>query len=370
MGDKRKNFAGMYVAIMLLAQDHIYYAAPVRDPWFMATTPFWRKIPFVKNQNVYGQDNLIRVLNCADQFQLCTQAHIICTFLTGIYPLINALFHMSFNNDVQRDILLFLCIVISSQPTSMSVNYRVKNALRVSNKLSAANVLQTDLFNNQWTIESAYWFDIWMANLQQIIDFVIELLYFNKITKFVSSSRNACERQKIHNTANDTFFSMFGIFVILNIDELLIFIFLVFDSVVEYFRKIYGWKDYKRLQRIDDELLKLERLAYPIKDVLVQEKESSEGNTVSQANEENAVSQNKRGTCCSSSKRGECFFPNKRRTCCFSSKRRECFNKRGECCSSNERGECCFSNRDCCFPNEDTYSIWNNKSWTDIALLE
>lgn len=273
------------VTIIFLAQNQISYEAPVRDPWFMATTSIQEVTEHLGNETLFIQDDPIRVLGCADQYQLCIQAHTKCTPLTGADALTDAIKAIPLN-DVQKDIWILLNNVIPSQTTYVNVNFRVSNALRASDKLSIANAFQVGLPNNQWMIEIAYWFDISMARLQQqVIDFATGPLYSNQSMLFVPGPRNACGRQKIHNTTNYTSFSVFGITIVLSIGGLLIITSLVLDSVVGYFRKTYDWKDYKRLQWAKDEQLELQRLAYPTDEQAVEEKgENSDrerGNAVS-----------------------------------------------------------------------------------------
>ena len=76
------------VIITFLAQNRVTYADPVWDPWFMATTP--DLFGGVHNTTTYLPDNAIRVLGCADQFQLCTQAHTKCTSLSNLDALLEA----------------------------------------------------------------------------------------------------------------------------------------------------------------------------------------------------------------------------------------------------------------------------------------
>lgn len=142
------------------------------------------------------------------------------------------------------------------------------------------SIYQVGLPNNQWTIEIAYWFAISMAKLQQkVVDFATGPLYIDKNLQFVQGRPNSCGRQKIRNKAGYISFSVFGIFIIVGIGGILIFISLVLDSVVGYFRISFDWKDYKRLQWISDEQLELQRLAYPDG---VEGQENSEGNAVAE----------------------------------------------------------------------------------------
>lgn len=265
------------VTLTFLVQSGLSYEAPVRDPWFMATIPQPLDPNSTENITFYRDNSLPHVLGCADQFQLCTRAHTKCTPLTGSEVLPDAVTALQLNN-VQKDISSLLCTVISTQPTHFTVNARGRSALRVSDTMLDEDGIQVGLPNNQWMIEIAHWFDISMARLQQqAVTFATGPLNLDKNHELVPGPRNACGRQKIHNTAGYISFSVLGISIILGIGGLLIFVSLVLGQVIGYFRETFGWKDYKRLQWASDEQLELQRLAYPGKDVLVHGDESNEG---------------------------------------------------------------------------------------------
>lgn len=257
----------------------------------MATMPLSVEADSTENITLYKDDSLPHVLGCADQFQLCTQAHTKCTPLTGSEVLPDAVTALQLN-DVQKDIASLLCTMTELQPTHFTVNARGRNALRVSDTMLDSDGIQVGLPKNQWMIEIAYWFDISMARLQQqIVTFATGPPNIDKDQKFVPGARNACGRQKIHNTAGFTSFSVLGISIIFIIGGLLILISLVLDQVIGYFRKNFNWKDYKRLQWISDEQLELQQLAYPTrKDVLLKGGESSEETAISLSSDRNAVS--------------------------------------------------------------------------------
>lgn len=266
------------VTIMFLAQGLVPYATPVWDPWFMATRPFSLPNNNIGNLTLYREDSPIRVLGCADQFQLCTRAHTKCTPLTGSDTLSDAISALQLNN-VQKDISLLLYVAIVLQPTYYNVNFRGSNAFRASDTLSAQGSYQVGLPDNQWTIEIANWFAVSMAKLQQqVVEFATGPLYTNNDLEFIPGPPNACGRQKIHSTAGYISFSVIGILIILSIGGILIFTSLILDPVTGYFRKAFDWKDYKRLQWALDEQLELQRLAYP-RDV--QEDKNSEENAMS-----------------------------------------------------------------------------------------
>lgn len=251
----------------------------------MATQPSSREMAIVLNQTLYTEDGPIHILGCADQFQLCNQAHTKCTPLTGTDALQDAIKAMQLNA-VQNDTAFLLNDAIARQSTYDNINFGASDALRASDTLSTDRSYQVGLPNNQWTIEIAYWFDVSMARLQQrFVSFATGPLYPNKYLEadHVPGPRNVCGRQKIHSTAGYISFSVFGVVIIFSIGGLLILTSLILDSVVGYFRKTYDWNDYKRLQWARDEQLELQRLAYP-PDVQAEEDKSSEpegGNAVS-----------------------------------------------------------------------------------------
>ena len=256
------------VNLMFLAQGLLNYAAPVRDPWFMATTPFTDS----NNETTYLEDATIGVLGCADQYQICTQAHTECTPLTGLFALLDAIEVMQLN-DVQKNISSILAISIAFQTTYYNVNYR---ALRASDTMSVENSFHPGLPNNQWTIEITSWFANSMAKLQQqVVDFATGPLYNNNDLRFVSGSSNACGRQKIRNRPGYISFSTFGIVIVFSVGGALIIISLILDPLVGYFRKTYNYKDYKRLQWALDEQLELQRLAFPTDEQVEEEKDKS-----------------------------------------------------------------------------------------------
>ena len=101
------------------------------------------------NQSSYSEDTYIRVLGCADQFQICVPAHTECTPLTGTEALFDAMNTMQLN-DVQKNISQILFVALVTQPTSRNVNFR---GLRASDELAEENVFHPGLLINQWTIE-------------------------------------------------------------------------------------------------------------------------------------------------------------------------------------------------------------------------
>lgn len=239
------------------------------------------------NQTIYYAKRPLSVLGCADQYQICTQAHTECTPLTGLDALLNATTVVQWNK-VQNDTVLGLYDGIACQATYFNVDYR---GLRASEMLDSGQ-FHPGLPDNQWTIEIQNWFAISMAKLQQlVVDFATGPLYANNDLVVTPGPPNACGRQKVRNRAGYISFSTLGVLIILGVGGALIFTSLILDSVVGYFRKTYDWKDFKRLHWDRDEQLELQRLAYSKEDVLLQGNESSEGNAVSQTSEEDAVSQ-------------------------------------------------------------------------------
>ena len=264
------------VTLLFLGQSNVFDRTPVLDPWFMATN----SISPSSNTTFYVDDGLPHVLGCIEQFQLCIQARTKCTPLTGKDALPDALRAMQMS-DVQRNISFILYNEIVSLTMGNILGSHGSSALRVSDTLSD-NGIQVSLPNNQWTIEISHWFDIAMARLQQyFVTFAAGPLNSTTDLEFFPGPQNVCGRQKIRNTTGYISFSVLGISIIFSIGGLLIFTSLVLDPIIGYFRKTFGWKDYKRLQWADDEQLELQRLAYS-------KQVSSEGNTGSSTSEGSA----------------------------------------------------------------------------------
>lgn len=255
------------VTVIFLAQGLLPYESPVWDPWFMATTPFSRSV--TTNHSLYIEDALVRVLGCADQFQICTEAHTTCTPLTGLDALPDAMTAIQLN-DVQRGISMLLLNSTGFQATAYNINYR---GLLASDTLIDQGVYSVGLPNNQWTIEVTNWFAISMAKLQQqVIDFATGPSSVKNDLDFVPGPPNACGRQKIHNRAGYISFSMFGILIILGIGGTLILTSFILEPLVGYFRQRFNWRDYKRIQWDRDELLELQRP----RDVIAEDETSME----------------------------------------------------------------------------------------------
>lgn len=131
--------------IIFLTQGRTLYQTPVWDPWFMATTPFSLETDTFGNKILHSEDTPIRIFGCADQFQMCTQAHTNCTSLTGQDALQDALLAMRLDG-VQRDIAVVLFTSYLDQSTYENVDYR---SLRASDTLSVDINLHPGLPNNQ-----------------------------------------------------------------------------------------------------------------------------------------------------------------------------------------------------------------------------
>lgn len=251
------------VSLFLLAPNSVKYSGPVKDPWFSATTEYPVPRPEAgTTTTLYDSDHFINALACADQYQFCAKDR--CTPLTAALVAINASHDLGLNL-MQGAIRDRLALHSLSATTFYSTYGLGGDALRASDTLF--NTVQEALPDNQWTIEVSSWMATSLARLQ-----ILAVQYAtgpptttdkNLIQPPRSKEeKKLCRAQKVRSASGTTSFSVLGVAIILIVGAILISLSLLLSTIVCGLRRIFHYKDHKRIQYLLDEKLQLHRLAY------------------------------------------------------------------------------------------------------------
>ena len=251
------------VALFLLAPNSVKYTGPVKDPWFTATTEY--PVPRPESgttTTLYDSDYFINALACTDQYQFCDKDR--CTPLTAAQVAVNASQDLGLNL-MQTAIRDRLALYLLSATTFYSTYGLGSEVLRASDTLF--NTIQKALPDNQWTIEVSSWMATSLARLQ-----VLAVQYAtgpptttdkNLIQPPRSKEeKTMCHAQKVRSASGTTSFSVLGVAIILIVGAILISLSLLLSTIVCGLRRIFHYKDHKRMQYLLDEKLQLHRLAY------------------------------------------------------------------------------------------------------------
>ena len=248
----------------MLAPNSVIYEAPVDDPFFAATTPYYLPTGDGVNETYYSADQYVTALACADQHQFCNPSNGKCTPLSGASQVFTYLPGLDLN-DAQASTAITMEVTISFINTYDSVHSRGSNALRASETLDQG--IQIPLPNNQWMTEVSTWFAVAMAKLQQkTVQYATGPSYVPEGLTLVAPENiyqeRICNNTKIQSQSGTTSFSVLGVSIILIVGSLLVFTSLVLSTVMGFIRRTRHWEEYKSLQWTLDNKLQLQRLAY------------------------------------------------------------------------------------------------------------
>lgn len=251
------------VSLFLLAPNSVKYSAPVKDPWFSATTEYPVPRPESGTTTIlYDSDHFITALACTDQHQFCTKDG--CTPLTAALLAIKATNGLGLN-PMQGAIRDRLALYSLSATTFSSTYGLGSDALRASDTLFNTN--QDALPNNQWTIEVSSWMATSLARLQALaVQYATgpPTVTDKNLIQPPSSKeeKSMCRAQKVRSASGTISFSVLGVAIILIVGTILISLSLLLSTIVCELRRKYQYKDHKRIQYLLDEKLQLHRLAY------------------------------------------------------------------------------------------------------------
>lgn len=245
------------VSLHFLSANDIQYTAPVDDPWFSAHD----EVSFAE-LTLWAPDNLIRVLGCIEQQQLCSVTD--SRQCTALGDLQLSDIHALELNSAQLGTARRLFLTQQRIYISASTDGRGGLALRAQEKVSVG--FGEPLPNNQWQIEASHWMAISMARLQR------------GVVEWASGPTNlppgiqvglpsdipitSCFNQKVRHLGDHASFSILGMVIILAVGGTIILLSLVADQVGGLLQRLLGRGIHRQRQWIINEKLQLLRLVY------------------------------------------------------------------------------------------------------------
>ena len=253
------------VTLVFLAANAIKFLEPNSDPLFSAN--FKVEVPGIDgaDNSYYSSDEYVDLLACTDQFQYCdAEDDRRCTPLTGYMQAWTAI-NATGMNSVQGLVANRIALYTRELSIHHAIGGRGAAALRAQELVSDRT--QQALPDNQWQIEVSSWFATGLAKLQRAIveyasgpSHLVPGTYVQKPDGPISEAM--CYAQKVAITANTVSFSVLGLSLVLAIGAVIIFVYLVLETVVALIQKRLRWGDYRRLRWVMDDKMQLQRMAF------------------------------------------------------------------------------------------------------------
>ncbi|GAW18725.1 hypothetical protein ANO14919_082060 [Xylariales sp. No.14919] len=148
--------------------------------------------------------------------------------------------------------------------------YAIPDTLGAASLTSRKNLfdsVQGQLDSNQWQMDVTYWWNIYMASLQQsFLNVAYVSPQASSVLRLRSSfpsafARNLCNNQKIRSTAHASF-SVFGLLFTFMIGFLITLTSYILEPVSGLLYRRWGFKSYAHLEWASQTTLQLQRLAH------------------------------------------------------------------------------------------------------------
>jgi hypothetical protein len=254
------------LSIFFMNQNSVQHTSPVDDPFFAAH----RQVRYTpapgQNANVttiYLADDLVRVMGCAEQFQVRNPNNGDTTPLTGMYGVLDASQRIDLNDQQKAAVSRLL---LSTPDTLMFNSVGSEDILKAKDQLQIIT-LSSPLPSDQWQIELRGWFETSLAALQdQVIDFVSKnitnLKGFASVETPSGALADACHNQIVRNRGGFQSFSVGGILIILIVGIIVISISFYLDVAVGKFQRTHHRQEFKAEEWRLDSKYHQQRLAF------------------------------------------------------------------------------------------------------------
>ncbi|KAF8855010.1 hypothetical protein BDZ45DRAFT_757737 [Acephala macrosclerotiorum] len=251
------------ITIMFLTANSISYAAPSSDLLFSANQEV-DLIQLNKSKTYYRPDNLVSVLGCTDQHQVCALG-LPTPGLSQCTPLGNAsalnLASKAFNHhQYSTAALIYRAVWLSS--IFYLVDPRGSNALRASE--SVFELYSSALPSTQWKLEVSNWFSAALSKTQYALVEMAsgpanypDIAYFPppNITKYL------CNAQMVRSGEYMNF-SVLGMAITVTLSTFFIVLSFVLDRLIGWIRgQVHKGENMSQQWDLDDNL-QLQRMAY------------------------------------------------------------------------------------------------------------
>jgi hypothetical protein len=273
--------ADAQIGLFFLAANAITHLSPVDDPWFSAhrninhTTIYSQRSgtneTYVTHE--FGSDSYVRVLACADQYQICNPKTDQCTPLDSAGSTIGHLPTLGINQYQKQT----ANIILSSGPgtfQSPEVVYVLgSDALLASRQLIPGSG-SVPLPKNQWMVEVSSWFAISLAGLQQgVVEYAtgpspaylmtgqIEDLYTPGDPNSTVMG-TLCNSQKVKSTGEYQNFSVLGLCCILIGGSIIMLLSLNIETLAWYVQSKMNRGEEGRRQWMADSNFQVQRMLY------------------------------------------------------------------------------------------------------------
>ncbi|KAF2733987.1 hypothetical protein EJ04DRAFT_577289 [Polyplosphaeria fusca] len=269
------------IDLLFLGQgEQMRYTAPVHDPWFLATTPRQHQVQaeFGALQNVtdYHSEYPMSAVGCTSQYQWCSpgtsNSPPTCTSLTGI----NAVFTEAstlFTNPRQKVILKRMSQVLGSIGDMSRLATALTGSVLLVNRFG--NVELGPLPDTQWITELEHMYSTLMTvmqirNWRYVGGYATQLDIQPAVTPAAENETWMCGSQMVRREDYQSF-SVLGLGIIVGLGGLIIVVNLGLDSGVGWVQRRFGKREWAKLEWELLETEKLQRLAYQMGGVDMQE---------------------------------------------------------------------------------------------------
>ncbi|KAE9377576.1 hypothetical protein N431DRAFT_329544 [Stipitochalara longipes BDJ] len=270
------------VALIFLAQNGVVYSEPVDDPWFAAHRPRITKVTTfnaagntTSNLTSYMPDAYFHVPGCADQYQICNTGTTNCSALGSCTALGGGLMDGSLMQELQMNkyqnetAALIHGTSLGFTGQSVSLGGYTLNA----SQAFAAGFLSKPLPDNQWMLEVANWFAIYLAGQQQaMVEYAASPSEDHPATETIGSlttygdpdsvvTKTLCHSQKIRSTGQYQNFPILRISCIIGTGGFIILISWFLESLLGLVDK--KWKNgQEKVRWISDSTFQVQRMMY------------------------------------------------------------------------------------------------------------
>ncbi|KAF2670751.1 hypothetical protein BT63DRAFT_453115 [Microthyrium microscopicum] len=253
------------VYLIFLSTNDVMNFAPVKDPWFSATTFTNYSLGSGSPQHVYVRDDVARVLGCVESYQMCKpglNGNNTCSPLTSVDNLSPVYFDKIWTDPDEQAYVRKTSEGLRSMITGLetTIQYFGSAALKAHFMMFQNEVISMP--ENQWELEVEGWFQTYLADVQRIVLDLSSGLS-GKDTSWIVKPPNGtmdhqiCSNQRIRNTSY-TSFSILGIVLVLVLGGLIIILGYTLPVIVERMDP----QGYKSLEWRQNETLEIQRLAH------------------------------------------------------------------------------------------------------------
>ena len=244
------------VSIIFIAANSVRFLQMCDDPVFGAH--------YIDNGTApkYATDEYVVPIACSEAYQICNPTTDECTPFVGSMQLINATQSLGLDivqaGETNR-------LAMAALLTNMEVQTYTRRAGALRAEETTAALIQFPLPNNQWQIEAASWFETGLARLQHEIQ-----SYATGPTNLVPGSRllkpgdavsaTMCQAQMVKDDGSTTSFSILGLVLIFVVGGMIILTSWTLDTIVGWLQSRLKKGEYKKLNWLLDDKLKLQRM--------------------------------------------------------------------------------------------------------------